>query len=90
MVKILATHTITIEVTHVRFIVFLTQFFNSALVNLLIGGNVAFLDVFGILDKSRYGGFTRGWFKDLGAAICTNLLMISIFPWINFGLLLLT
>ena len=85
IVKIIGLHTETNQTKIIMTWIFIVQFFNTAIFNLLTYANLK--ESLGIsIFKGSYPDFTFGWYLDVGVPLVTAMIINAVFPLIEFAM----
>jgi hypothetical protein len=72
----------SVQVKHIKNMVFVVQFFNTGIILLFINSN---LEEYGLgYFNGRYRDFTPAWYMDIGETICGAMFFNIFFPIIEF------
>jgi hypothetical protein len=66
--------------------IFIAQFFNTAILLLLVNANFKYSILYWVplFDKGLYPDLTQDWYNDIGSSLVTTMLTASVFPIIEF------
>ena len=87
VIKLVKYKTISEETRAIMNGVFITQFFNTAMLLLLVNANLQESGLpFGSMLSGQYPDFTGSWYKDIGVSLVKTMTMNSVFPAIEWGI----
>ena len=68
-------------------VVFIVQFFNTAILLLLVNANLSETRLWGLnkIFTGPYTDFSQDWYNDVGVIIVSTMVIGAIFPLIEFG-----
>lgn len=84
--KYLGYHTFSLQGNAIKKGVFLTQFFNTAILLLLVNANLSDTDLlFKEYFNGQYRDFSWNWYNDISASILQTMFLNAFIPIFEFG-----
>ena len=90
LIKLIGYHTESQEVSSIMTSIFISTFFNTAILLLLMDANTQYSILYWIPLKGEYTDLTENWYLQLGPSLILTMCINAVYPYCELGIYLVT
>ena len=90
LIKLIGYHTESQEVSSIMTSIFISTFFNTAILLLIMNANTQYTILYWIPLRGEYTDLTENWYLQLGPSLILTMSINAVYPYCELGIYLVT